>query len=153
MPTLCGLCGLPIPRTTEGHDLSAALRGEEAPSQQNALFCMNFGSRTDYCEDGREWRGIRTKDWQYTRWLDARVELYDLRNDPLQNTNLADDPSHAEMRDSLENRLQEFLKLRGDKFLPGSAYEEWVDEQRRVIRNGYGPLPHPEEPPDWSLLV
>jgi arylsulfatase A-like enzyme len=153
IPTLCGLCDLPVPRSVEGYDLSAAWKGAADGMGQDAVFCMNFGSRTDYYEDGNEWRAVRTREWQYTEWLDGRVELYDLVNDGLQQTNLADDGAHRETRQALAERLRQFQRARGDEMLPGSAYAAWVDEQRRVIRNGYGELGHPEDTPDWSLLI
>ena len=28
----------------------------------------------------------------------------------------------------------------------------WFDSERRVVANAFGPLPHPETGPDWSLL-
>ena len=47
------------------------------------------------------------------RTLDAflhrpRFELYDLEQDPDEVTNLAESPAHAELRDTLVSRLQEF---------------------------------------------
>jgi arylsulfatase A-like enzyme len=152
LPSLCTLCGVPVPRTVEGADLSAAWRGAAEAPAQDALFCMNFGGRTDWYEDGNEWRGVRTRDWQYTRWLDGRTELYDLNDDPLQRTNLAGEPAHAATRQELDARLKALQRQRGDELLPGSSYADWVDEQRRVVRNAYGPLSHPESEPDWSLL-
>lgn len=153
MPSLCGLCGFDPPRTVEGLDLSQAWRGQRGGPEQEAVFCMNFGKRTDYYVDGKEWRGVRTADWQYTEWRDGGVELFNLEADPLQMDNLADRDEAAETRRRLEARLRRFQRERGDEMLPGSAYAQWVDEQRRVVRNGFGPLAHPESEPDWSLLT
>ena len=152
-PALCSLCGIPVPQTVEGTDLSAPWRGEPGAAEQDALFCMNFGSQHDYYADGDEWRGVRTKTHQFTRWLGGRVELFDLEADPLQMSNLAQEPAYAGLRRGLEERLAEFQRLRGDELLPGSHYASWVDEQRRVVRNGLGPLSDPEQEPDWSLLA
>ena len=152
-PSLCGLCGVPVPASVEGMDLSAAWRGEPEARRQEALFCMNFGNGTDYFVDGREWRGVRTRRWQYTVWLDGTVELYDLHREPdPYDLNLASDPAHAEIRGDLDARLRGFQAERGDVLQPGSAYEAWVDEQRRIVRNGYGPLSHPERVPDYRQL-
>ncbi len=151
-PSLCSVCGVPVPDTVEGMDLSRAWRGEPGAAEQDAVFCMNFGNRTDYFADGNEWRGVRTRRWQYTEWLDGTVELYDHRQDPMEMTNLADQPEFAELREELRSRLREFQELRADEMLCGSVYENWVDEQRRVIRNGYGKLRHPETEPDWSRV-
>lgn len=152
LPTLCRLCDIPVPRSVEGMDLSAGWRGERGAPGQDAVFCMNFGAEHDHYEDGNEWRGVRTRTGQYARRLDGSVELYDLQADPLQMTNLADDPAHAGLREEMERRLRQFQRLRGDELVPATTYASWVDEQRRVVRNAYGPLSHPESEPDWSLL-
>ncbi len=151
-PSLCGTCGVPIPETVEGMDLSAAWRGEEGATEQEAVLCMNFGGSTDYFSDGNEWRGVRTRRWQYSEWLNGRRELFDREDDPLEMNNLVDHSDHRDKRDELQERLRQLQEARGDRMLPGSAYEEWVDEQRRVVHNAFGPLSDPETGPDWSLL-
>ena len=151
-PTLASLCGVRIPNTVRGHDLSAAWRGEEGAFEQDALLCMNFGHGYDFFDDGDEWRGLRTRQHVFARWLDGTVELYDLSVDPLQMNNLADDPGSAGVRLELEGRLKELQAEVGDELQPCSAYAEWFDAQRRVIRNADGPLGDPEAEPDWSLL-
>ncbi|OPZ16569.1 MAG: Arylsulfatase [candidate division BRC1 bacterium ADurb.BinA364] len=151
-PTLCGLCGTPIPRTVEGRDLSAAWLGRPGAGEQESVFCMNFGSQHDWYDDGDEWRGVRTKTRQFTRWLDGREELFDLANDPLQTRNLAGEPAWREEQAALERMLAEHQARRGDTLAPCSSYRAWVDSQRRPIRNAFGPLSDPEGEPDWSLL-
>ncbi len=152
-PTLCGLCGVPVPRTVEGHDLSQAFLGVPGAFEQDALFTMNFTATYDYLQGGQEWRGVVTKRHCYTRWLDGTVELHDLERDPLQMENLAGNPAHAAEVRELEERLQRFMRQRGDRLTPCTDLACWFDEQRRVVRNGYGALRDPEAPPDWSLLT
>ena len=152
-PSLCRLCDIPVPRSVEGMDLSGAWRGDAGAPRQEAVFCMNFGSEHDHYADGDEWRGVRTARYQYARWIDGSEELYDLEEDPLQMRNIADDDAYQSVLTACRDRLEEFQDRRGDELRPGSSYIEWVDEQRRVVRNGYGPLGHPEDPPDWSLLT
>ena len=146
-PSLCSLCGIDTPSTVEGMDLAAAWRGDQDAPQQDAVLCMNFGGRTDYFEDGNEWRGVRTARWQYTEWLDGTTELYDRHTDPLEMHNLAADPAHADTLAQLQQRLRQLQRVRGDQMLPGSAYENWVDERRRIVRNAFGDLGNPEAPP------
>lgn len=150
--SLCSLCDVPIPRTVEGYDLSNAWRGEADAFQQDALFTMNFTAAYDYLVNGEEWRGVRTKDYSYARWLNGLTELFDLKNDPIQMKNLAGNPESANLQNSMEKTLQELMNNRNDKLVPCTDYASWFDEQRRVIRNVYGPLRDPEAHPDWSLL-
>jgi arylsulfatase A-like enzyme len=151
-PSLCSLCGIPVPRTVEGYDLSASWLGQADAFEQDAVLTMNFTKRFDWFADGWEWRGVRTKTHSYDRWLDGRVEMFDLASDPLQMTNLADDPSHADVRTKLENQLAALQARRGDALVPCTDWKHWQDDQRRVVRNAFGPLSHPESEPDWSLL-
>ena len=152
LPSLCGLCGVPIPPTVHGHDLSDAWRGREGAFEQDAVLCMNFGATYDHFVDGGEWRAVRTKQHTFTRWLDGRSELYDRSTDPLEMTNLADDPAAGPLRGALAERLAELQADVGDELVPCTSYAEWFDAQRRVIRNARGPLGDPEAEPDWSLL-
>ncbi|MBC8255306.1 MAG: hypothetical protein H8E35_14945, partial [Ardenticatenia bacterium] len=150
LPTFCGLCGIPVPKTVEGHDLSAAWRDEPGAFEQDAVLMMKFLKYYDRVMDGWEWRGVRTKSHTYARFLDGTELLFDNANDPRQANNLAE--TMLDLRGHLEHRMNELLAQRGDKLQPASAYADWFDNQRRVVANTYGPLPHPDQEPDWSLL-
>jgi arylsulfatase A-like enzyme len=151
-PTLSTLCGVPIPRTVEGRDLSAAWRGDPGAPEQDAVFTMNFTNHFNHLSDGQEWRGVRTKTHSYARWLDGTVELYDLVDDPLEMRNLAGRPETRDLQGDLESRMRAFMAQRADQLRPCTSYADWFDGQRRVVRNGFGSLGDPEQPPDWSLL-
>lgn len=155
-PTLCGLAGLPVPRTVEGYDLSAALAGGRPPRSRQSALLMSFHNYTYSPNlirgDGHEWRGVRTLTHTYVRWRDGRTMLYDLRSDPGQLTNLAGDPAQQEVVEQMEAELWRLLEERGDAIHPYGYYRSWIDSERRIVRNASGPLPHPDTPPDWSLL-
>jgi arylsulfatase A-like enzyme len=142
-----------VPRSVEGIDLSAAWLGVPNALTQEAVLTMNFSRRFDWFADGLEWRGVRTKRYSYARWLSGKVELYDLENDPLEMNNMAGDPSKKELRERMEDLLKALQARRGDELLPCTQWRGWIDNQRRVVRNAYGPLSHPEGEPDWSLLT
>jgi arylsulfatase A-like enzyme len=152
-PTLCGLAGIPVPRTVEGLDLSADLRGLPGAPARDAALIMSFHNYT-YSpnlirHDGNEWRGVRTRRHTYVRWSDGRRQLYDNLADPGQLANRAGAcPEEAE----LSRRLDGLLAARGDALHPYGHYRGWIDHERRIVRNAWGALPHPDTPPDWSLL-
>jgi len=150
-PSLCGLCGIPVPRSIEGCDLSDAWRGVDGAFEQEAVLTMNFLESAEHALG--EWRGVRTKKHSYVRWLDGRTVLYDLEDDPLEKNDLTGDPEARETCRRLESRLQELLARRHDEFLAWNEYQGWLDNQRRVVRNAYGRMRHPESEPDWSLLA
>ncbi len=133
LPTLCGLCDLPIPDTAEGLNFAAHLRGGADPSDGAALYgCYQpFGQwRRDMDGPpeaaGRECRGLLTARYTYIRDLNGPWLLYDNQRDPYQMTNLIDDPAHADRRAELDAWLQRRLDAAGDAFLPGSEYiRQW----------------------------
>lgn len=146
-PTLCGLAGIPVPRSVEGVNLT----GEWAnTADDHSAFIMNFSKWFDWFQDGAEWRGVRTQQYTYAKWLNGKVELYDLYEDPLQMHNLAGQAGAVESQ--LDAMLQAHQQQRQDKLVACTDWKHWLDEQRRVVRNAHGPLSHPESEPDWSLL-
>ena len=150
-PTLCGLFGLTVPRSVEGMDLSSAILGQPGP-RRDEVYLMNFSAAYDWLENGMEWRGVRTDEATYVEWLDGRRELFDLSADPGQVTNLVGRADAAGLETRMRERLAALMRRRGDRLGPISELDTWFDEQRRVVRNAYGPLSHPESTPDWSLL-
>ena len=146
-PTLCGLAGIPVPRSIEGADLSGQWAHSAA---DDSAFIMNFSKWFDWFQNGAEWRGVRTQQYTYAQWLSGKVELYDLYEDPLQMHNLAGQAGALEAQ--LREMLQAHQQQRQDELVPCIDWKHWLDEQRRVVRNAHGPLSHPESEPDWSLL-
>ena len=151
-PSLCTLCGVPIPRTVEGYDLSDAWRGRANAFERDAILTLNFSAMHDYLKDGEEWRGVRTRDYSYAKWLKGEVALYDLKDDQWEMNNLAGQKDSADLQRQMEDLMEDLLKERNDQLLPCNHYASWLDNQRRIVRNVYGPLRDPEAEPDWSLL-
>ncbi|MCM0020542.1 MAG: sulfatase [Tagaea sp.] len=150
-PTLCGLAGVRVPRSVEGRDLSPLWR-DEGGRETDSVYLMNFSAAYDWLETGMEWRGVRTKRATYAKWLDGRTELFDLESDPLQMRNLAGTDGARSLESDMAARLEVHMAARGDALSPVCDLRGWHDDQRRVVRNAYGPLSHPESLPDWSLL-
>jgi arylsulfatase A-like enzyme len=127
MPTLLGLCGVPLPATVEGSDLSGAVLGGESPdAAPGALVACYFVHGAFRRMGGRHYRGIRTRRHTYVRDLQGPWLLYDNVADPYQGENLCGRPEHRALQAELERQLQALLDARGDEFLPGDAYvERW----------------------------
>ena len=151
-PTICELAGIPVPRSIEGHSVAAALKDPDLERPDEAAFLMNFSKYFDWFENGAEWRGIRTRDYMYARWLNGREELYDLKVDPLQMNNLYLDPDQKQTLLQLKGLMQEHQNKRADQLVNCTDWKDWLDDQRRVVKNAFGELSHPETLPDWSLL-
>lgn len=128
MPTLLGLCGLPIPHTVEGTDFSPAVNRRPVAAGRDAfLSCPHpFGQWSAAHQGGREYRGLRTARHTYIRDLNGPWLLYDNTKDPYQLKNLVQDPASAPLLHELDVRLQARLEKQGDRFEPGSSYlEKW----------------------------
>jgi arylsulfatase A-like enzyme len=137
MPTLLGLCGVPVPKTVEGLDYSAYLRGGKDPSDDVALIsCPAPFGQWDRAMGGEEYRGIRTLRYTYVRNLQGPWLLFDDQSDPYQMHNLVNQPGVAKLQAKLNAMLNRKLKATHDEFLPGAAYiKKWgytVDDRGTV---------------------
>ena len=132
MPTLLGLADVQVPEMVEGTDLSAYLRGQASEADSAAVIsCIQPFGQWRRAVGGREYRGLRTTRYTYTRSLDGPWQLFDNRVDPYQLDNKIDDAAYADVRHALDAVLQEKLDAHGDEFLPGPEY---------VTRYDYPPL-------------
>jgi arylsulfatase A-like enzyme len=133
MPTMLSMCGVDIPKTVEGRDYSQRILENDDSGEVAALLACHspFGEWIRK-RGGREFRGVRTKRYTYTRTLDGPWLLYDNERDPEQLDNLCNKPEHADLQAHLETLLQRELEHANDEFLPGPEYiKQWnyaVDE-------------------------
>lgn len=127
MPTLLGLCGIAPPHTCEGANHAKLIRGQAEDHDGCALIaCHSPFGEWKRSNGGREYRGVRTARYTYTRTLDGPWLLYDNKTDPYQLTNLCNNPRYAELQKCLELQLQEKLRQTNDKFKPGEHYiKKW----------------------------
>jgi len=123
MPTLLGLCGIVIPDTVGGTDLSPAVRGE-GPAGDDAvlLACHSPSGQYSRSVGGREFRGVRTRRHTYVRDLNGPWLMFDNEADPYQLENLVGSPEHAALQAELEAVLTRMLAVQNDEFLPGPDY-------------------------------
>jgi arylsulfatase A-like enzyme len=127
MPTLLGLSGIEIPDTVEGEDFSDILTGAEKPKDNAALIsCPSPFGQWTRARGGREYRGIRTSRYTYTRDLNGPWLLYDNQKDPYQLNNLCNKTEHSKLQKKMEAVLSQKLKQTNDRFLPGPEYiKKW----------------------------
>lgn len=87
-PTLVDLCDLPKADGLEGHSLVPQLKNAEATREWPAITTHNHDSH-----------GIRSKDYRFIQYADGSEELYDMKADPNEWTNLAYEPGHESILD------------------------------------------------------
>lgn len=110
-PTLCELAHLPTPKNLAGKSLAPLLEDATA-SVKDAAF-----SQFPRLMGGRDHMGyaMRTDRYRYVEWLDAvdgkivARELYDHASDAGENENLAVQPEHTKLLDSLSAKLWKHL--------------------------------------------
>ncbi|HEY8503694.1 MAG TPA: sulfatase/phosphatase domain-containing protein, partial [Gemmataceae bacterium] len=95
-PTACDLAGVAVPDTVQGKSLVPVLRGE---AKEVYPFVAGYFTDTQ--------RMIREGDWKLVRYPRAgRTQLFDLKRDPDERTDLSGEPEHA-------GRVRRMLELLG----------------------------------------
>ena len=127
MPTLLGLCGVPIPKTVEGLDYSRYIHGGRNPGDgATVIQCVSPFGEWVRRNGGREYRGVRTTRYTYVRDLNGPWLFYDNQTDSYQTNNLANRPKQARLQGKLDALLARKLKERHDDFQPGETYiKQW----------------------------
>jgi len=105
-PSLCELCGLPIPAHCEGTSFAPLIKHPDRAWKTAA-----FGQypRKNYSVMGYT---MRTDRFRYTEWWDRETEevlafeLCDHQEDPQENVNCAVDPAYAEQVQELSAQLR-----------------------------------------------
>lgn len=88
-PTLADLCGLKMPDDLEGVSIAPLLDAPDRPWKSAAFSMVRRGEHYG--------RAVRTARFKYAEYDKPHVnELYDLKRDPHEWTNLAKDPEYAD---------------------------------------------------------
>lgn len=101
-PTVCDLLGVKIPDEVQGRSLRPVLADPSATVRE-AAFSL----------DGRKGEAIRTADWAFFQYTKGGEELYDMKADPGQFTNLAENPESKAVRAEMVKALESKKALLG----------------------------------------
>lgn len=127
MPTLLDISEIKIPDSVEGISFSPELLGIEK-IDRNAVLIASYVPFNDWTPEkgGREYRGVRTERYTYTKDLSGPWLLFDNYKDPFQLNNLINHPEYQEVQKELEKSLDNILTEQGDEFLPWKELcENW----------------------------
>jgi N-acetylglucosamine-6-sulfatase len=106
-PTVLDLAGAPIAPTIQGRSLVPLMRGVAAGWRRSLLVeFYTYENPFPHLLD-MDYRTVRTEQYKYIHWMrfPDQDELYDLRTDSLEVTNLARDPRFARVRTELREEL------------------------------------------------
>lgn len=106
-PTLLEMTGQPARKDLEGHSLVPQLKDAAKERLWPAITTHNQGNHA-----------VRTMDWRYIHYADDSEELYELRKDLNEWTNLAKRPEYASVKMDLARWLPKVDK----PAVPGSAH-------------------------------
>ncbi len=93
-PTLIEICGLPAVEALEGQSLLPLVGNPMADWNEAVVASVGRGSHS-----------VFTPGWRYIHYFDGSEELYNLLEDPEEWTNLASDPSYADVKKELAGHM------------------------------------------------
>jgi arylsulfatase A-like enzyme len=110
-PTLLDFAGLP-PIACDGFSLKPVLTGN-GPVRKREFVIGQYYSKQRWVNPIRM---IRTPEFKYTRYIEHGEELYDLKNDPQEIVNLANDAKHVKTKKALRRELDHWIASNQDPF-------------------------------------
>jgi choline-sulfatase len=125
---VCGIAPDAALPTSQGRSFLPLLRGEDVEDWPDAAY-YRYWEHDDPIHAAPAHYGIRTRDHKLIYYYGAGLgvpgaskrvfepewELYDLRSDPAELHNVADDPAYAEVRKGLEAKLAEYQRRYADE--------------------------------------
>ena len=109
-PTILAAAGIGAPKTIQGSDLGPLYLDDEKPAWRQEFFYEHPMLKSTEFIPASE--ALVRKDWKYFYWPEfEREQLFDLKNDPIEENDLAADPKHAERLKEMRAR---FAKLKAD---------------------------------------
>ena len=92
-PTACDLVSLSKPRSVQGTSLLPIINNPKFKAKESALSFVNKGT------------SMRSSNWAYMKYGDGSEELYDMKKDPKQFTNLAKVQGYEKVLFSIRRRF------------------------------------------------
>jgi arylsulfatase A-like enzyme len=106
-PTVADIVGVEKPETVDGKSLLPILKDSKATVRESVYFSYkNFQ------------RGVRTKNWKLIKYLvegKKTTQLFEIKKDPLEMNNLANDSKYKKKVKEMTVLLQEWMNKSGDK--------------------------------------
>jgi arylsulfatase A-like enzyme len=107
-PTLLELAGIDVPLAMQGRSLVPLAQGQPAEWRIDFFYEHPFNHALIPKSEG-----VRTERWKYVRYVEQDPpveELYDLKNDPLEQRNLTSVSVFGGQLDVLRNRFEQFRR-------------------------------------------
>ena len=113
-PTVCALVGIAIPATVEGKSLVPVLSGLVREIYPEVY---GYWHRPGLTSDFPLQRMVRTERWKLIYYSHLnRHQLFDLQDDPYELRDLSGSVEHAEIRNGLQRKLNDWFMPRIERF-------------------------------------
>jgi arylsulfatase A-like enzyme len=140
--------------TSQGRSFLPVLRGDEVPDWPDAVY-YRYWEHDDPNHHAPAHYGVRTREFKLIHYYGAGLgvpgssdrlfesewELYDLRTDPQELVNVADDPSYTEIRASLTDQLTKLQEQYADTPYEGPEtprpHWSWADKKALDVSARY----------------
>ncbi|MFK7770342.1 MAG: sulfatase [Mariniblastus sp.] len=105
-PTILSAAGIDAPATIQGSDLSPLYLAGDAPEWRKEFFYEHpMLKSTDFIPASE---ALVRKDWKYFYWPEfKREQLFNLKEDPIEERDLSKSPAHAEKLIEMRTRFAE----------------------------------------------
>jgi arylsulfatase A-like enzyme len=124
-PTICQMTGTPVPGGLDGISLVPIIKGDKRSVRQLAMLAYKNYQRS-----------VRDQRWKLIRFPQINVtELYDLKNDPQETKNLADNSKYPEVVDRMMKLLKQQQEFYGDTVeltSPNPAPKEFIYPKKKM---------------------
>jgi N-acetylglucosamine-6-sulfatase len=110
-PTLLEIADVRVPASVQGRSLVPLLKGKR-PHWRKSFLIEYYSDRVFPHIVKMGYKAVRTQRWKYIRYNELKDmdELYDLKTDPYEMTNLIHQPSATKTLDGMQKELRRLLR-------------------------------------------